>query len=294
MTIRRAAALAAVVALAAASLTHAQIRASERGSVSQTVDGTVITVDYSRPQVRDRDSVFASRGKGIVYWGEIWTPGANWATTLEFSKPVKLNGRDVPAGKYSVWFVPQQGDWKVHLHQNTRLFHTQHPKDDEYFLSLAVAPQAAGHAEPMLHFSFPRVTHTGTTLRMHWGTTLLDLDVAVHPSRPAAHMTAEQMAPYLGSYTLRSTEDTTVRATEVLAASRAIRVVVDGWDTYSMELIPTADPHTFMTAFLKNGELYDVEDQAPFVFEMQNGRATGFRIMDLTEGKPWMTGTRAR
>jgi hypothetical protein len=292
MIVRPAVALTAAVALLGASPATAQIRASERGIVSQTVDGTVITVDYSRPQVRDRDSVFASQGKGIVHWGEVWTPGANWATTLEFSKAVTLNGRDVPAGKYSVWFVPRLGDWTVHLHQNPRLFHTQHPEDDEYFLSLTVTPQVARHAEPILLFSFPRVAHDGTTLRMHWATTMLDLEVGVQPSRPATNMTAEQMAPYLGSYALRSTEDTVVRAAEVLAASRAIRVAVDGWGSYAIELIPTDEPHAFMTAFLKDGKLYDVEDQAPFIFEMQNGRATGFRIMDLTEGKPWMTGTR--
>ena len=36
----------------------AQVRASERGSVSQTIDGTVITVDYGRVQARGRDSLF--------------------------------------------------------------------------------------------------------------------------------------------------------------------------------------------------------------------------------------------
>lgn len=293
MRARLAAALAAALTLGAAtSSVAAQVRASERGTVSQTVDGTVITVDYSRPQIRSRDSVFASKGKGVVYWGEVWTPGANWATTFEFSKPVKLNGHDVAAGKYSIWYIPQATEWTIALHANPRRFHTQPPKDSEFVLTFKVPPQTMTHAEDVLLFSFPQVTHTGTTLRMHWATTAVDIDVAVPPSRPPTNMTAEQMAPYLGSYTLRMEGDTTEHKVEVLSSGRAIRLVVDGWGDFAMELIPTAEPHHFVTAFLQKGELYDVEDQAPFEFVMEGGRATGFRIIDATENKTWMTGKR--
>lgn len=293
MRARLAAALGAVLAFAVTMPVMGQVRASERGTVSQTVDGTVITVDYSRPRIRGRDSVFASKGKGVVYWGEVWTPGANWATTFEFSKPVKLNGHEVAGGKYSIWFIPQQSEWTIALHANPRRFHTQPPKDSEYVLTFKVPPRAMTHTEDVLLFSFPQVSHTGTTLRLHWATTAVDIDVAVPPSRPPTNMTAEQMAPYLGSYTLRAEGDTADSKAEVLAAGRAIRVVVDGWGDFAMELIPTAEPHHFVTAFLQKGELYDVEDQAPFVFDVEGGRATGFRIIDATENKPWMTAKRA-
>ena len=51
---------------------HAQIRASERGTVTQTVDGTTIKIDYSRPQARGRDNLYG----GQIHWGEVWSPGA--------------------------------------------------------------------------------------------------------------------------------------------------------------------------------------------------------------------------
>ena len=288
----RAAAGVAVLMLTITSAGAAQVRASERGTVSQTVDGTVITVDYSRPQIRTRDSAFASTGKGIVHWGEVWTPGANWATTLEFSKAVKLNGHDVAAGKYSVWFVPDTTTWRVRLHRNARLYHTQRPKDDEFMLTFDVPARAADHREVVLLFSFPSVSRTGTTLRMHWDRTLLDLEVTVSPSRPPANLSAQQMAPYLGSYTIRMEGDTAQHKGEVIAARGAIRIVVDGWGDYVIELIPTGEPHRFITAFLEKGELHDVEDQAPLVFDVVQGRAVGFRIIDLTANKDWVTGKR--
>src|SRR5215212_7024286 len=79
---------------------EAQIRASELAVMSQTIDGTLITVQYSRPRARGRDPIFGTRA---VTWGETWTPGANWATTLEVNKPVTINGNPVAKGKYSVW-----------------------------------------------------------------------------------------------------------------------------------------------------------------------------------------------
>jgi len=40
---------------------EAQIRASELGTVSQTIDGTVISVEYSRPRARGRASLFGTK-----------------------------------------------------------------------------------------------------------------------------------------------------------------------------------------------------------------------------------------
>ncbi len=91
--------------------------------MSQTVDGTVITVEYSRPQARGRDSLFG----GEVKWNEVWTPGANWATTLEVNRDIELDGHAVPKGKYSVWMVVEPEQWTVVLDPRAHLFHMKHP-----------------------------------------------------------------------------------------------------------------------------------------------------------------------
>ena len=83
----------------------AQVRASEIGTMSQIIDGTHITMVYSRPQTRGRDPIF---GTSAAHWNEVWTPGANWATTFEVDRNIKLDGHPVPKGKYSVWFVIRQ------------------------------------------------------------------------------------------------------------------------------------------------------------------------------------------
>ena len=169
----------AFLAVSLAAPVHAQVRASERGSVSQTVDGTVITVDYSRPQVRGRQEVF---GK-VVTAGALWTPGANWATTLDVSKPVRLEGHDLAAGTYSMWMVTGPGDWIVYLHRNPRLFHTNPPSVGDMLLSFTVRPTAAEHTE-LITFDFPRVAPDSTTLRFRWATTALSMDIVTQATRP--------------------------------------------------------------------------------------------------------------
>jgi len=85
------------------TVTHssAQIAASEFSTISQSVDGTVISIEYSRPSRRGRDTLFG----GVMAYGQVITPGANMATTIEFSNNVKIDGNAIPAGKYSVWIA---------------------------------------------------------------------------------------------------------------------------------------------------------------------------------------------
>ena len=84
----------AVSSLAAGSCKAQKPMLSEHAVAAQTVAGTTITVEYYRPQARGRDSLF---GK-VVKWGEHWTPGANWATTIEVDHDVRLNGAAAPEG----------------------------------------------------------------------------------------------------------------------------------------------------------------------------------------------------
>src|SRR5438046_2812123 len=90
-----------------------QVRASERGSVSQTIDGTTVEVSYGRPALRGRTPF-----GGVVHWGEVWTPGANFSTTLRVSRPVRLGDQAVPAGTYSLWVVATPTAWTLYLHRN--------------------------------------------------------------------------------------------------------------------------------------------------------------------------------
>ncbi len=69
---------------------------------------TDIEIVYSRPGVKDR-AIFG----GIVPYGQVWRTGANGATKITFSTPVKLNGNDIPAGTYALFTIPGADEWTV-------------------------------------------------------------------------------------------------------------------------------------------------------------------------------------
>jgi hypothetical protein len=270
----------------------AQIRASERGSVSQTVDGTVIALDYGRAQARGRDSLF---GK-VVTRDEVWTPGANVATTLQVSRDVTVGGKPLPAGKYSVWLTSDPAsEWVMYFHRNTALFHTQHPKPAEMALAVPVPHTTTGEHVEVLTFDFPRVTPTGTQLRLRWGSTTVPLEIGVAPSSQSMAMTADQLAPYLGTYGVTFIDPKGGRSPEmkllILNAKGVMRGIMDnpGVPT-EMEYYPTSTPHRFMPAFLRDGKVFDVEVTTPTEFRVVDGRAVGFTVM--FDGKPFMEGVR--
>ena len=164
----------------------AQIRASEHGSVTQTIDGTTITMEYSRPSARGRE-LFGH----VVPWNVVWTPGANWATTLETSRDVRLNGVEVAAGAYSVWMTPRaDGGWTMTLNAETEFFHFQKPDPALGRYQIDLQTEAAAHVE-MLTWSFPHVSGDAATLQMQWGETVAPLQVLAEPTK-AVTLAAER------------------------------------------------------------------------------------------------------
>ncbi|HEY8995965.1 MAG TPA: DUF2911 domain-containing protein, partial [Lacunisphaera sp.] len=87
--------------------------ASPAGTVIQRVGLTDIQINYNRPGAKGR-KVFG----GLVPYDHIWRTGANTATKISFSTPVKLNGTAIPAGTYELFTIPGATEWTVIIHKN--------------------------------------------------------------------------------------------------------------------------------------------------------------------------------
>lgn len=70
---------------------------------------------YSRPQKHGR-VIFGS----VVKYGEHWRLGANEATEIEFFKPVLIQKKEVPPGRYTFYCIPQPAEWTLVL--NSELY----------------------------------------------------------------------------------------------------------------------------------------------------------------------------
>jgi len=77
-------------------------------TLKQHVGLTDIEIDYSRPGVKGRD-IFG----GLIPYDKVWRTGANQATKVIFSTPVKLNGTEIPAGTYAFLTIPGKDEWTI-------------------------------------------------------------------------------------------------------------------------------------------------------------------------------------
>jgi hypothetical protein len=171
--------------------------ASERATFKQNISGTEIEIDWSRPSLRGRDVIFGSQ----VPWGEVWTPGADDATRIRFSKDVVLAGHEVAAGTYSVWIqVVEDEPWQFLLHADTTLFHTEHPTLDEGILHFPLEREVAAEVQESLLWDLDRLRIDGALLVMHWGRDRVSIPLKVDPGIRLT-VTREEAAPVVGSWT---------------------------------------------------------------------------------------------
>ena len=90
------------------------LQPSPSAKIEQVVGLTNVTIHYSRPAKRDRKIM----GE-LVPMGEIWRAGANENSTLSFSDPVKVGGKNLDAGTYSLFIRPGKSMWEVFFYTET-------------------------------------------------------------------------------------------------------------------------------------------------------------------------------
>ena len=85
-----------------------ETKPSPAATATGKIGAASVTVSYSSPAVKGR----AIWG-GLVPYGQVWRAGANEATTVEFTKDVKVAGKTLPAGKYGFFVLPTEKQWTV-------------------------------------------------------------------------------------------------------------------------------------------------------------------------------------
>ncbi|WP_410478966.1 DUF2911 domain-containing protein [Pedobacter gandavensis] len=111
-------------------------KASPAASVKETINsGATIGIDYSQPSVKGRKI-----GEEIAPYGKVWRTGANDATTFEVSKDVKVEGKNLPAGKYSVYTIPGEKEWTIIFNKTWKQWGTKYAEADDA-LRVTVKPE---------------------------------------------------------------------------------------------------------------------------------------------------------
>ena len=81
--------------------------ASPAATATGKIGAATVTINYSSPAVKGR-TIWG----GLEKYDAVWRAGANDATTFETDKEITVQGKKLPAGKYSFFLIPRaSGTW---------------------------------------------------------------------------------------------------------------------------------------------------------------------------------------
>jgi hypothetical protein len=179
MRLTRTSLLGALVAVCVvAAVTHLSAgqrpRASPHETTTSTVDGSMLTVTYGRPSMRGR-MIFGR----LVPYGRVWCPGADEATTLESTQPLRLGELTVPPGPHTIWIRPTANVWTLIVSKEPSGFHTNYNSSADLG-SLEMTRRTLDAPVEQLTFGIVKnPTGSGGHLTMSWENTEVSVPFAV-------------------------------------------------------------------------------------------------------------------
>ena len=117
-----------------------------------------IQIVYSRPGKRGRHI-----WGGVVPWNEVWRFGANAATMFTTDKDLDIGGTTVPAGTYTLFLLPTQGQSLLIVNKETKQWGTDYHADQD----LVRIPVETHMGLPTVDERFT-LSMAGDKLMFHW------------------------------------------------------------------------------------------------------------------------------
>ncbi|HEX2853684.1 MAG TPA: DUF2911 domain-containing protein [Opitutaceae bacterium] len=171
---------------------------SPTSTLKQRVGVTDIEIVYSRPGVKGR-KIFG----GLEPWGEVWRAGANSATKVTFSTPVKFGGQDVPAGTFGLFAKIGEASWNVILTKAPNQWgsYAYNPKDD--VANVAVKPVKLAELVETFTIDLNDIRDSSATLNLIWEKTRVPVKIEIDtvgmlvPKIEEIMASAEPKKPYM-------------------------------------------------------------------------------------------------
>jgi TolA-binding protein len=135
---------------------------SPAASVSQQIGLTDITIRYHRPAVNKR-KIWGE----LVPYDQVWRAGANENTTIQFSSPVTVGGKTLPAGTYGLHMLPGEKEWSVMLSNTSTAWGSFSYDEKEDAVRFTATPKPA-EFEERLEYRIENPTDSSADIVMRW------------------------------------------------------------------------------------------------------------------------------
>ena len=166
--------LAPVLLLAQAEQTRMKpFRESPAVTLSHDLGTASLKLEYARPAVKGR-KVWGE----LVPYGQVWRAGANAATVLTFSDPVRIAGKEIPAGAYALFALPGPDTWTLILNKQAKQWGAYGYKPEEDLVRWTVKPRAIPHQE-WLEYTVEPAGERAWRVELRWERLAVPLEVEV-------------------------------------------------------------------------------------------------------------------
>jgi tetratricopeptide (TPR) repeat protein len=161
---------------------------NKRASVSEQIGIVKIEINYNRPGVKGREGKiwntsvahygFIDQGHGTSYSAP-WRAGANENTTMSFSHPVKVEGHDLPAGKYGFFIALSENESTLIFSKVNNSWGSFYYDETQDALRVTVKNQSLDKSIEWLKYEFTDQTDSTSTIAMTWEKRKIPFNVSV-------------------------------------------------------------------------------------------------------------------
>lgn len=134
---------------------------------------TYIRIVYSQPFKNDRQ-IFGA----LVPYDKVWRLGANEATELTTTHKIKIGGKTLPAGTYTLFAIPQANKWTIIVNKEVGLWGDYDYKAQRDQLRFDVAVKQLDQSWEAFTMKFDKAGKV-STLTVVWDKTSVEIPVEV-------------------------------------------------------------------------------------------------------------------
>lgn len=147
--------------------------ASPSASFVQELGSTTITVNYSRPLVKDR-KIFGE----LVPFDQIWRTGASDATQFSVNKDITFGGNKLVAGDYSLFSIPSKNEWTIIVNTDTKLHGDSEYDEKKDIFRFKIASEKSTHFYETFTIEINDITTKGEAfLKLMWENTMIKIPI---------------------------------------------------------------------------------------------------------------------
>lgn len=138
----------------------------------KTTEPLSVRVIYSRPSRANR-TIFGD----LVEYNTIWRLGANEATEIEFYKDVRIGGKKIPKGRYTLYAIVNKDKWTMILNKDTDIWGAFKYDEKKDVVRVSVPVQNLAGPVESFSMSFSKSAN-GTDLNIAWDTVMVVLPIS--------------------------------------------------------------------------------------------------------------------